>query len=511
MTAIEVEPLLELQDADLELFSAASLDRNPLHLSDAYARQTAYGKRVAFGSLAVLACMGRLPPRRNGGLTRLTVDFKKPVFVGIPYRIEADATGEDAITLRLLDGSQLLFKAILRFGGASGAPTAPVPVVGAQTVARQEAADLVLADIVPGREIGGSYCPPASQIRALFDRLALPDRGIGDFALTSLLACSYLIGMELPGSRALFSRLDLTFDRTGAPAQAQSPLTFHLKVAQVDPRFELVTLAVGLQSGTESAVGQLRSFCRSEAPATSRSRIEALLHAADGLRDKTALVIGGSRGLGASMALALATRGCRVLVGFQKSSEAARRLQASSVGVTGSIHLVPLDAGAPAACLEARRMILDSGGRLDFLICNASPPLLPLPLEPASAARISAFVATAIAQVSVPIATFLDLLATGKGVGVVISSAALKDPPAEWPHYVAAKAAIEMLAKVASQSVPFIAVRPPSLLTEMTNTPVGRANAISPDIVAVRLVRRLEQTRPQGLEILEDFHPTAEL
>ena len=47
--------------ADIALFSAASHDRNPLHLSEEYARTTPYGQPVVFGILGVLAALGQLP------------------------------------------------------------------------------------------------------------------------------------------------------------------------------------------------------------------------------------------------------------------------------------------------------------------------------------------------------------------------------------------------------------------------------------------------------------------
>jgi acyl dehydratase len=48
---------------DLELFSRASHDRNPLHLSDEYARRTPYGGRVVFGVLDGLTAKGSIGAR----------------------------------------------------------------------------------------------------------------------------------------------------------------------------------------------------------------------------------------------------------------------------------------------------------------------------------------------------------------------------------------------------------------------------------------------------------------
>ena len=90
---------------------------------------------------------------------------------------------------------------------------------------------------------------------------------------------------------------------------------------------------------------------------------------------------------------------------------------------------------------------------------------------------------------------------------MVVSSSAVVDPPAEWPHYVAAKCAVEALARVAAVEQPearLLVVRPPKLLTELVNTPMGRQDALAPEHFAARLVRRLmEPGEPSRDVVLE--------
>ena len=69
---------------DLARFSAASRDRNPLHLSEEYARSTPYGEPVVFGMLGVLVALGHLADRQDRLLQRLSVEFRNPLSVGIP-------------------------------------------------------------------------------------------------------------------------------------------------------------------------------------------------------------------------------------------------------------------------------------------------------------------------------------------------------------------------------------------------------------------------------------------
>jgi len=142
-------------------------------------------------------------------------------------------------------------------------------------------------------------------------------------------------------------------------------------------------------------------------------------------------------------------------------------------------------------------------------VCSACPPLLPLWLESASTERINDYVLRSVALYSAPLGAFLEPVAARGGWAVVISSSAVQAPPADWPHYVAAKCAIEGLARVAAlehTGASFLAVRPPRLLTDLTNTPLGRQTALPPERVAAAVVRRLLGAQAPGhVELLEEF------
>ena len=55
LTDVQDNRKLRFSPDDLELFSSASHDRNPLHMSADYARKTSYGDRIVFGSTALVA------------------------------------------------------------------------------------------------------------------------------------------------------------------------------------------------------------------------------------------------------------------------------------------------------------------------------------------------------------------------------------------------------------------------------------------------------------------------
>lgn len=164
------------------------------------------------------------------------------------------------------------------------------------------------------------------------------------------------------------------------------------------------------------------------------------------------------------------------------------------------------DAADPEALRRLRERVSKEHGRLDFLICNACPPVLPLLLEPNAAVRIGDYIDRAVSLTLAPLSEFLELLNSSDGCAVIISSIYVEQPVKEFPQYIAAKRAVEALASVASLQYPRVRtliVRPPKLLTAMTNTPIGRLGAASPGVFANRIATRLESPlEPGKTEIL---------
>jgi NAD(P)-dependent dehydrogenase (short-subunit alcohol dehydrogenase family) len=131
---------------------------------------------------------------------------------------------------------------------------------------------------------------------------------------------------------------------------------------------------------------------------------------------------------------------------------------------------------------------------------------LPLLLEPNAAGRIGGYIDLAVSLTPAPLSEFLELLNRSDGCAVIISSVYVEQPVKEFPHYVAAKRAVEALARVASLQFPRVCtliVRSPKLLTAMTHTPIGRLDAASPGLFANRIAARLEgPLEPGKKEIL---------
>ena len=194
---------------------------------------------------------------------------------------------------------------------------------------------------------------------------------------------------------------------------------------------------VSLLNGDSTvASGQLCSFIRPPVPEVEE--IDSTGVKRSSLAGRVAVLLGSSRGLGAAMKQALELRGAAVY-GMARSANAGE-LSRTEVG----------DAADPEALRRLRERVLREHGRLDFLICNACPPVLPLRLEANAVERIGAYIDLAVSLTLAPLSEFLELLNRSDGCAVIISSVYVEHPVKEFPHYIAAKQAVEMLGRVAS-------------------------------------------------------------
>jgi FkbH-like protein len=496
------ESFVVFDDADVELFGSASRDRNPLHLSDSYARRTPYGRPVVFGMLGALAALGRLEHDGERAVVALNVEFRQPMFTGVRYRLQVDRSRAGKAQVTIWDGDKLATKIVLTYGTADPIPTATAALASADL---SEPIDRALEEIGPGTGVGGSYAPRRPSFDRLLERWNLGSQGLGRDRLAALLWSSYLVGMELPGKRALFWSLDVRFSPDVPGGEAFS---YSANVERADVNLEFVDVAAELAAdGAPWANARLRAFVRPE-PLSVVAPAEPAPAGTQVGRGMVAVVIGGSRGLGAALVQALAMQGYAVLATYWKSREDAERVASSLVDSPGSVEFVQGDAGDEAWCRDVLTSRVAAHGRLDLLVCNAAPAIRPLGLNLDALGRFQEFTATSLALVAAPLAALLEQLSERSGSCVLVSSSYVRSLPADWPHYIAAKSAAEGLIQWAAQKYPevrFLVARPPRILTDQTNTPEGRLGAMPARDVADAILGRLGASSGDRVEFIETF------
>ena len=70
---------------DIDLFAQVSGDRNPLHMDEEFAKQTAFGQRIAHGALSasfISGVLGNDLPGPGSIFVALSMRFRRPVFIG---------------------------------------------------------------------------------------------------------------------------------------------------------------------------------------------------------------------------------------------------------------------------------------------------------------------------------------------------------------------------------------------------------------------------------------------
>ncbi|MFL0794885.1 MAG: 3-oxoacyl-[acyl-carrier-protein] reductase [Prochlorococcus sp.] len=89
------------------------------------------------------------------------------------------------------------------------------------------------------------------------------------------------------------------------------------------------------------------------------------------LTGQTALVTGASRGIGRSVALALAEAGAEVVVNYSSSPNAAEEVVTAIKTAGGEAYAVKANVGEETAIDELIKTVLERSGRLDVLVNNA--------------------------------------------------------------------------------------------------------------------------------------------
>ncbi|MER8002390.1 SDR family oxidoreductase [Streptomyces sp. NPDC095613] len=207
----------------------------------------------------------------------------------------------------------------------------------------------------------------------------------------------------------------------------------------------------------------------------------------------TALVTGGSRGIGAATSRVLAARGYHVAVNYVSNREAADQVVKLIETDGGEAFAVPADVHDPGQSAELlKRSATD--GRLDVLVCNAGARFTPTPVRTLAWDDFRTKVTNELASVYTLTQHALALMgARGRGRIVYVSSAAADGPPAPgMAAHGTAKAALNTFARfVAHEAGPLgvnvNVVAPGYVRTEssahmprefqrrlMTNTPLGR-------------------------------------
>lgn len=312
--------------ADQTRFARLSGDWNPMHMDPIAARRTQAGAPVVHGvhltlwTLDTLIAAGTL----RGPIGSIQAVFNKFVYLDTPTDIRVtrmDATSIEAVvTAAGVDTTTITIEL--------GEAAAPAATAMDQTVVVTDGQAPNAPDLTAMAGAAGWIEPEGTD--ALFPHAATL---LGAQRISAIALSSRLVGMLVPGRHSVFGSLDVAV----VPEQPRLGLGFRVTAANV--RTRLVRLSV---AGSGIA-GTVIAFARREAVAQPAMAEVAPAVEAGCFAGATALITGGSRGLGALTARILAAGGARVIVTYAVGRQDADALVAEIndfVGLTvcSAIH-----------------------------------------------------------------------------------------------------------------------------------------------------------------------------
>jgi 3-oxoacyl-[acyl-carrier protein] reductase len=159
------------------------------------------------------------------------------------------------------------------------------------------------------------------------------------------------------------------------------------------------------------------------------------------LEGKVALVVGGTRGIGAAISRRMAADGASVAIIYRSRSDEAERLRSELCRRGTAVHLVQADVGDPGALVDAIAEVASHFGRLDVLVNVAGMAML----GPLAAYPDDAFDRVFALNVRAPFLaaqTASAIMGNGGRIITIGSIVADRMPGAGGTLYVASKAAL---------------------------------------------------------------------
>lgn len=318
--------------ADQEWFAAASGDINPMHMDALAARRTMAGRPVVHGIHAVLWALDAFfhtneifPP-----IALLKVDFEKMIYVGETVTAAVEDRDDTKLTLAVRVGPVTVFSIGLTFG-----PAVPDETTGWNDTRHRPDVPIDLT-FEEAAEMRGTI--PLPDAAALRDAFPAASAALGVHRVAWLAGSSYLVGMVCPGLHSIYRSLQVQATDT-----TDAALRFKVKYDDEDYRFLRLAVAGSGWSG------QIDSNAR-PAPTEQKGIADiAGSVARDAFAGTTALVIGGSRGLGEVVAKLLAAGGAEVIVTYVVGEADATRLRDEIRAVGGACEIARYDVTRDAA------------------------------------------------------------------------------------------------------------------------------------------------------------------
>ncbi len=329
---------------DQHRFAQLSGDTNPAHLDALLARRTLFGRPVVHGVHLLLRALdswiARRPPAAGGPvvLRGLRGRFPNPAFLDEAVEIQLLSQSGGHTKIRAVSQGVSVLDFELEWDQQRVGAPRPLPGPCEGDPVREPR-------VLSLQEIEGcvgtlSLWGELGAIATDFPDLA---RRVGARQIAELMACSRLVGMECPGLHSIFSSLEL---------ERRAPELEHDYLDYCAGRVLEETSLAQIDVSSSGFQGRLEAFRGPEAAAPPSFEEAGLYVGPFEFRDQVALVVGGSRGIGAVTAKLIAAGGGQVVATYQRGERDALELAQEIRAGGGRCEVVHCNAASPGKTLE---------------------------------------------------------------------------------------------------------------------------------------------------------------
>ena len=351
-------------------FVALSGDTNPLHTDPLAARRMPFGRVTVHGVHLALEALDRVVATTDRVPSRVRATFRRPVGVGDVVTTEIE-THEHVATARLTVDRLPVAELRVDLEQRRAGRTTLAPVELSRLPEQRSAIERRLDDLIG---LTGSE-PLHGDRPAIVERFPRIADRLDPVTVAEFLAATRLIGMEVPGLHSLLSSFDVTIgdvpigdvtigDVTIGTPDALAETKLGYSVDTVDDRFWRVV--IDLDGPTLQGI--VTAFVR---PAPIDQVIDTSIVSRNEFAGIRALVIGGSRGLGAAAVQLLAAGGADVRLTYRSGADDAARVAAGS---GASVFAFDADRDLDGV-QQALRAVTHDGWWPTHLGWFASPPI----------------------------------------------------------------------------------------------------------------------------------------
>lgn len=465
---------------DLLQFAEYSGDRNPLHIDESYADVTVYREPVVYGMLGAIVLLNFFEDEKG----QFHINFNMPLFLNRKYYLRRESKNGTTF-LHLMDNCNKLIsikferdnKKIFDEEKSLDKAEVWIPMLNKAQIYSDKEIETI-------NTVEGVYqCGKENENYKL-------DNSI----LTRVLGfCSYAVGMVIPGERALFMRAAVSLAENDLK---EDFFTYRISKVNYNNIFGIIENRIEIWCDNKLvAECKVQAYIRGD---FSLNHMD-IACVSDKLKDKKVVIIGGTKGIGASLARKYVGMGATVLLTYYHNEQTAQNLLMELKMISDKVELIRGDMGSCDDCERLKNYLADKYGSIDTLVLCAAYPTKNLDFSIEMYENIEEYLDKGMRIFYYPFYS-LQTLISNNGELIALSSIAVKNKKDAYKmlDYICVKSMIENVMEceyyknIKSEKKYYI-VRPPKMLTEMNNTPIGRINAKNPAIIADGIISKIEE------------------